>query len=113
MKILVTDDIETQRDTLRKMLESLGHKVKTANSGEECLIELNMDKYDMLFLDIHMPKMDGYEVLKRKVCDTVTIVVTADRLDAGSIVEAIHSGASFYVQKPVRLDKLKEALKVA
>lgn len=64
-KILLIDDEPDLRSTTRRLLEKAGHEVLEADSGDEGLGILKTERADLIFLDIMMPKMDGWEVLLR------------------------------------------------
>ncbi len=63
-KILVIDDEKSIRDTLKEILEYEDHQVDLAADGEEGLEQFKNNKYDIVLLDIKMPKKDGIEVLE-------------------------------------------------
>jgi CheY-like chemotaxis protein len=65
MKILITDDEEIIRDTLNTILTKAGHTTELALDGAEALAKIKETIYDIALLDIDMPKLDGYEVLKQ------------------------------------------------
>jgi CheY-like chemotaxis protein len=67
--VLVVDDIETNRDVLSRQLERQGYGVATAENGRQALEMLHADTFDLVLLDIMMPKIDGYEVLQRLKAD--------------------------------------------
>ena len=62
-KILVVDDDRINRTLLTTMLKNEGYDVDSAENGLQCLDKLHAGRYDILLLDLHMPGMDGYEVL--------------------------------------------------
>ncbi len=64
-KIMVVDDEYEVADIVKKMLESEGYDVITANSGEECLKKLEKERPDLILLDIMMPVMDGWTTLRK------------------------------------------------
>ncbi len=64
MNILVVDDEEFVRETLADMLTMLGHTVKTVEGGREALRELTAGNFDLVFTDLSMPEMDGWEVAR-------------------------------------------------
>lgn len=64
-KIMVVDDEYEVADIVKKMLESEGYEVITANGGEECLEKLEKERPDLILLDIMMPGMDGWTTLKK------------------------------------------------
>ena len=63
-KILVVDDDPDMREALQMILQSAGYTVVLAEDGEQCLSKLKKEPFDLLLLDLLMPKMDGFEVCK-------------------------------------------------
>lgn len=70
-KILVVDDIATNRAILQRRLETQGYVVRCASSGEEAIKGLEHGKFDLILLDMIMPGMNGYEVLKHIKSDSL------------------------------------------
>ena len=64
-RVLVADDEENQRAGLAKMIQSWGFAVETAADGQEALEKLNLMPVNVLVTDLMMPRMDGFELLKR------------------------------------------------
>jgi adenylate cyclase len=102
--ILVVDDNASNRDVLARRLKREGHQVVTAANGA-CALELvASQEFDLVLLDLIMPEMNGFEVLRRLKAtehtrDVPVIVISAlDELD--SVVRCIESGAEDYLTKP-------------
>jgi len=115
--ILVVDDEEPNRDILSRRLSKEGYAVTVADSGKEALDMLHLERYDLVLLDIMMPGIDGYEVLKRirsepVLHDTPVIMVTALG-DESSIKRCLALGATDYVGKPFELTFLKSRIRQA
>lgn len=113
-KILVIDDERSIRNTLRDILDNEGYKVDDAEDGIEGLKLVNSKKYDVILLDIKMPRMDGLEVLEHimKITDTPVVMISGH----GTIetaVEAIKKGAFDYIAKPLDLNRLLITLRNA
>jgi DNA-binding NtrC family response regulator len=113
-KILVIDDERSIRNTLRDILENEGYKVEDAEDGIEGLKLVNSKKFDVILLDIKMPRMDGLEVLEHimKITDTPVVMISGH----GTIetaVEAIKTGAYDYIAKPLDLNRLLITLRNA
>jgi len=108
MSIMVVDDEKIVRESLFYWFKKAGHKVDTALSGFEALEKLEAETYDLMFVDIKMPGMDGIELLskvKTDFPDTLVIIITA----YGSIesaITAMKTGASDYLLKPFKPDHL-------
>ncbi len=65
MRILVVDDDDTNRLVLRLLMERRGHKIIEADSGPTALHTLSLEKVDLVFMDLSMPLMDGFETVRR------------------------------------------------
>ena len=65
-RILIVDDEEDLTLGYSKCLSKVGYEIKTANSGEDAIALLREEIFDLIFLDIRLPKMDGLEVLKKR-----------------------------------------------
>jgi two-component system, OmpR family, response regulator RpaB len=100
-KILVVDDEASLRRILETRFSIVGYDVVTAADGEEALDIFHNAHPDLVVLDVIMPKLDGYEVLKelRSISDVPIIMVTA-RGDAADRNQGLELGASDYVVKP-------------
>ncbi len=112
--ILVADDNRMNRMKLSRNLEQQGHTVATAENGEEAL-EMMLDApYDVLLLDILMPKMDGYQVLEKMKDDatlrTIPVIVISSLDEINSVVRCIEMGAEDYLPKPFNPVILKARL---
>lgn len=102
-KILVVDDEKTIIDLVRIRLEKNGYKVVTAANGEEALSTAQQEAPDLVILDVMMPEMNGYEVLKRiredLKMDMPVMLLTAKSTD-NDVWEGWQSGVDYYVTKP-------------
>jgi adenylate cyclase len=103
-RILVVDDMETNRELLSRRLSRDGHSVGMANGGHAALELLAKTDFDLVLLDLMMPDMNGFEVLRRlkdnpAVQHIPVIMISAlDEID--SIVRCIEAGAEDYIPKP-------------
>ena len=108
MSIMVVDDEEIVRTSLYYWFKKYGHVVEEASSALEALEKLEKYPFQLLFVDIKMPGMDGLELLqkvKQEYPDTIVIIITA----YGSIesaVKAMRIGAHDYLLKPFKPDQL-------
>ncbi len=104
-KLLVVDDNENNTELLKKRLLKQGHNVITANNGREAMVSLidHVDT-DVILLDIVMPEMNGYEVLKfiknDKRFHELPVIMISSMDDTDSIYRCIEAGADDYITKP-------------
>jgi CheY-like chemotaxis protein/class 3 adenylate cyclase len=102
--ILIVDDEPFNVDYLEQELEDLGYDTTSAMNGLEALEQVSESKPDMILLDIMMPVMDGFEVLKRlkreKEWRDIPVVVISAMSDINSIARGIEAGAEDYLPKP-------------
>ena len=111
--VLVVDDNEVQRNLVRDMLTPLGFKVSTASGGRDCLSFAEREKPNLIFLDIAMPEMDGWQVAQRlrqsSTERTAIVVLSANAIDPGRLVDAerLHDD---YLMKPIDLRQLLKTI---
>ena len=113
LKILVADDSKSVRLLLKTCFEELGHEVVgEAENGAEALLEYAKIKPDVISLDINMPLMNGIEAAKliKKNFSDAKIVMTTGESNTETVKEAISAGASQYLLKPIKKNKVEEAL---
>ncbi|HBQ21377.1 MAG: hypothetical protein A2Z91_04090 [Deltaproteobacteria bacterium GWA2_38_16] len=111
--ILIVDDERTLCETMAEVLRDEGYQTEVAFDGPEAIEKIKNTKFDVIFCDLKMPKVDGFEVLsyvEKESSNTVFIVMTA----YGSMettLEAIKKGAHDYVIKPLIFDDILLKLK--
>ncbi len=103
--ILVVDDLPANRDLMARRLERSGFRVLSAASGPEALELVRRGSVDLVLLDIMMPGMTGFDVLRtlratRSSAALPVLMVTA-KTDSDDVVEALSLGANDYIFKPV------------
>jgi serine/threonine protein kinase/CheY-like chemotaxis protein len=110
-RVLVVDDEEHNRDMLARRLRRRGYEVETAASGQEALTMIAPGRYDVVVLDVMMPDVDGFEVLRllrARFSKLELPVLMATALDASKdVVDALRHGANDYVTKPVDFEQLQ------
>ena len=118
-KILVVDDDPDMRDALTIILESRGYDIVTARDGIEALAMLRAENPDLMMLDLLMPKVDGFAVLKElqdgrwsKYRETPILILSSVREEASrrryELETALELGVDDYIEKPVSPDILLE-----
>jgi two-component system nitrogen regulation response regulator NtrX len=107
-RILIVDDEESIRTSLQRLLEYKGYATGLAEDGLRGLDMLSEDAYDLVFLDIKMPRMDGIEVLQRirdRFDDLPVIMITAHG-GSQTAVECMKLGAYDFLEKPWEQERL-------
>lgn len=116
IRVLVADDEENQRAGLSKMIQSWGFAVDTAADGQQAYEKLNQSPVHVLVTDLMMPRMDGFELLKRLGSQGTlppTIVLTAFG-NIETAVQTMHDlGAFWFLEKPLQPSALKVLLERA
>lgn len=102
--VLVVDDIEANRDLLGRRLKKQGYSVFVAEDGSIALQMIAKQQFDLVLLDIMMPKMNGYEVLATLKADLdlrhIPVIMISAVDDIESVVKCIELGAEDYLTKP-------------
>jgi signal transduction histidine kinase len=115
--VLIVDDYPMNRMKLARILEDQGHTSAMAENGQQALEMMEAEPFDVVLLDILMPDMDGYEVLRRvkgdpRLRDIPVIVISAvDEID--SVVGCIEMGAEDYLPKPFNPTLLRARLRTS
>ena len=107
-KILIVDDEASIRNTLREILEFEKYDVDEANDGIQCLGKLKKAKYDVVIMDIKMPKMDGMEALERvqTISSDTPVIMISGHANIDTAVDAVKKGAFDFISKPPDLNRL-------
>jgi two-component system nitrogen regulation response regulator NtrX len=107
-RILVIDDETAIRDSLRMILEYEDYQFMGAASGQEGIALVQRDRPDLVLLDIKMPGMDGIEVLRKlhALDETLPIVMISGHGTTATAVEAIRSGATDFLDKPLSSERV-------
>ncbi len=109
MKVLIIEDEPRLAENIaRSLRESAGYAVDIAHDGQEGSFLAEDDSYDVVLLDLMLPKVDGVQVLKniRKMGRGTPVLVVTARDDKESVVTLLNAGADDYVTKPFDLGEL-------
>ena len=108
MKLLVVEDERMLCDTIAKSLHHAGYEVDCCYDGAEALERLLIEQYDLIVLDLHLPGMDGMEVLERlRRTDAETkVLILSARSQVADKVAGLDAGANDYLEKPFHLQEL-------
>ncbi len=116
--ILLAEDIEINREIVVSLLEPTGLTIDCAADGAEAVAKFtaNPKAYDMIFMDIHMPHMDGYEATRRiRALDcahagTVPIIAMTANVFREDIEKCLAAGMNAHIGKPINMDEVLERL---
>lgn len=108
--ILVAEDNPLNFELVRDVLEADGHSVFWARDGIEAVGEVRRQPFDLVLLDLHMPKLDGLQVLEQlraeeKSRSLKVVVISADAM-GGVAQSVLAAGADGYLTKPVEIQRL-------
>ena len=103
MKILIIEDERLLAESVRMLLEAKGFKVEVVFDGEDGAAYAQMGIYDLLILDMMMPKMDGLAVIRQVRSNhcSVPILILTESTDVGDRIQALNAGADYNLTKPV------------
>lgn len=129
LRILLVEDVSLNQKVALQMLQKLGYRADVANNGQEALEALHRQPYDVVFMDVQMPEMDGLEATRRicaewsdeftnekaknqnlKLIRPWIIAMTAHAMQ-GDKEECLQAGMNDYISKPIRLEALAQAMK--
>lgn len=103
--VLIVDDLNTNNFLLQSILENEGIKSSIAINGEEALKQLNIEKPALILLDIMMPNINGFEVLKKvkdqEKTEKIPVIFITAKVDNDLKKKAIKAGAEDLIQKPI------------
>ncbi|MEN3015398.1 MAG: response regulator [bacterium] len=109
-KILIIDDEENIVDLLSNILAHSGFKSIGALDGPTGIQKAKTEKPHIIILDIMMPEMDGFEVLKRLKEDPETseipVIMLTAKTEDSAVIESWRKGAEFYIPKPFEIEEL-------
>jgi len=110
INILIVDDNKMNQNVLGAMLRNLGYSYEIADDGYSGYLQTKIKKYDIIFLDLIMPEMDGYEAAQKILEFDKTLLIIAFSADnmPESRRKAELSGIKDFITKPVRIEDLKK-----
>jgi signal transduction histidine kinase/DNA-binding response OmpR family regulator len=116
--ILLAEDIEINREIVLALLDGTGLEIDTAENGREALDKMKTapDKYDLIFMDVQMPEMDGLEATRRiralpsPHCKEVPIIAMTANVFKDDVEKCIEAGMNDHIGKPLDMEKVYEKL---
>jgi PAS domain S-box-containing protein len=113
LSVLVVDDEEAVRTTLYEMLASLGHRARAADGGAAAIAALDEEEFDLVFSDLSMPDMDGWELareVQRRQPSARVVIVTGYGKEAARAAGAWAAAADAVIGKPFDFRQIEEML---
>ena len=118
LRILLTEDNIVNQKVATSILSKWGHKISVANDGNEAIKALRENEFDIVFMDIQMPGMDGIEATKQvrksessELNKNIPIIAMTAHAMKGDREKFLDAGMNDYVSKPINIDELKNAIK--
>jgi CheY-like chemotaxis protein len=113
-RILLTEDDALNQQVAQEFLHAFGAKIDIAEDGLQALAALEKKDYDLVLLDIRMPKLDGYETIKNirmqsRWRDLPVVAMTANAI-TGEKEKCLKAGMSDFLSKPVKPEQLRDTL---
>ncbi|MCR5326721.1 MAG: response regulator [Bacteroidales bacterium] len=114
--ILIVDDVPLNLMIVSRMLGKYNFRMRTANGGKKALEEVAAERPDLILLDIMMPDVDGFEVLRRLHTNPknrmIPVIVLSALNTNDDIVRAYSLGAKDFITKPILMEKLINSVSV-
>ena len=108
--VLAVDDIPVNLLLVQKMLSRFNFRIRTASGGQQALDAVAAEKPDLILLDLMMPGIDGFEVIRRLRADPATadirIVILSALNSNEDVVKGFNLGANDFIMKPIIMEKL-------
>jgi len=114
LKILVAEDNDINQRIVRMIFEKIGYLITVVSDGKEVVDILRRESFDLIFMDIQMPNMDGFETtsairFNTNILQPIIIAMTASAM-AGDKQNCLNSGMDDYVSKPIKLEDIREVI---
>lgn len=108
-RVLIVDDDQESRLTLRRLFASMGHGTDEASDGKQAVSKACSFTYELVILDLSLPKLGGIRVLKalKDECPEVAVIVTTGSASVEPAIEAMKVGAYGYVTKPLNVEEVR------
>ncbi len=114
LNILLAEDNQINQKIAKYMFEKIGHKIEIANNGLEALEMVKLNSYDLIFMDMQMPEMDGIECTRKIILlfkdKPKIIAMTANAMEEDK-QRCLEAGMDDYITKPISIDILKQTIK--
>ena len=113
MRLLVVEDEQSLREDITKKLQHSGYEVDACGDGETASEYLAVEYYDLVLLDLNLPKIDGMTLLRnfREENQETPILILSARSEINDKVEGLDAGANDYLSKPFHLAELEARIR--
>ena len=113
MRIVIVEDNETLANAIAHQLRDQGHSVNLLHDGQSALEFLRQEDFDIVIMDVNLPKIDGFTILKslRRSENSVPVLLLTARGDIHDRVTGLDAGADDYLVKPFDMDELDARLR--
>ena len=115
LRVLLAEDNKINQTLAKRLLEKRGHSVRVVDDGQAAVNEISQSHYDVVFMDVQMPVMDGFEATsairaaEREGTHVPIVAMTAHALQ-GDRERCLEQGMDYYISKPVRTEQLDRLL---
>ena len=121
LRVLLAEDNEFNQQVMQHLLERRGHAVRTVRNGRQALVAMDEGSYDLLLLDVHMPEMDGFQVVKALRArereeggsNHLPVIALTALSMKGDRERCLEAGMDDYLSKPARATELYAAIERA
>ena len=105
---MVVDDEVAIRDLIKEVLQLAGFEVSTCEDGLTALNQIRREKFDLIILDVNLPKLDGFALLQkvRESAPAQPIILISARTDKEDVTHGLRLGADDYIRKPFGIEEL-------
>ena len=108
--VLAVDDVPLNLILVEKMLARFKFRIRKASGGRQAMEEISLEKPDLILLDLMMPEIDGFEVLRRvrenPETSDIRVVILSALNSTEDIVRGYQMGANDFITKPIIMEKL-------